>query len=202
MKGFLQSGLKLCTQNKNTAFICRFISGRWPQEFPNYPDRPQLFRCTQLVHCNIPLLRALALAVWFSIRQSEDENPSEIVIPRRPRWRPRRRAAAPASVTQLGQFEKTRQKSVWKKNHENDATLWQILNMKDVWWPETETMWLGQNVLVKTREITWWWTYFWRVLAIWNHSETGLLEAVLALSRSLSLLPALWCPLKARTQWS
>ena len=29
--------------------------------------------------------------------------------------------------------------------------------------------------------------YFWWVLAIWNHSETGLLEAVLALSRSLSL---------------
>ena len=58
------------------------------------------------MHCNIPLLRALALAVWFSIRQSEDENPSEIVIPRRPRWRPRRRAAAPASVPQLGQFEK------------------------------------------------------------------------------------------------
>jgi hypothetical protein len=50
------------------------------------------------------------------------------------------------------------------------VTVWQILNMKHVKWPETEILGICYNLHRKTREITLKRTYLWRVCAIWNHS--------------------------------
>ena len=50
------------------------------------------------------------------------------------------------------------------------VTVWQILNMKHVKWPETEILGICYNLHRKTREITLKRTYLWRVSAIWNHS--------------------------------
>ena len=49
------------------------------------------------------------------------------------------------------------------------TTIWQILNIKCVLWPETEVMWICWNLLGKTREITLSELIFGGFLAIWNH---------------------------------
>ena len=77
-----------------------------------------------------------------------------------------KRDAQCACCTQLGQLSKTRQKLDWR-NSSNwriivvTATIWQILDMQSMQWPETEIMWICRNFLVKTREIT----YFQRIVA-------------------------------------
>ena len=47
------------------------------------------------------------------------------------------------------------------------STVWQILNLRRMPWPETEIMWIYWNLLVKTCEIAV--GYFRRIFVIWNN---------------------------------
>ena len=64
---------------------------------------------------------------------------------------------SPRTYTQWDQIAKIHQKLRYKKVvklTDHCASVWQILNMKWIRWPETEIMWICWNLFGKLREIT------------------------------------------------
>ena len=96
--------------------------------------------------------------------------------------------------TQWAQIEK----KIWQKfvkliDHNNAFSIWINLEYEvKNGMTEMEIMWIYRNVFEEFREITFRWTYFWRVLVIWNYCAAAAVLRLRAQGITMPESPKQW----------